>query len=69
MLVLSACGVLLLTYATAQFQKFSFDQGRAVRCFLLICGGRIMHLVVLCGYQGADIDSEYRPGSNTNKQM
>ena len=25
---------------------------------LPLCGGRIMHLIVLCGYQGADRDPE-----------
>ena len=35
-----------------------FDCGRAVRCVLPLGGGRVMHLVVLYGYQGADRDSE-----------
>ena len=49
--------VALPTFATAQFQRF-FDCGRAVRCVLLLGGGRVMHLVVLHGYQGADRDPE-----------
>ena len=47
----------LPSFATAQFQRF-FDCGRAVRCVLPLGGGRIMHLVVLYGYQGADRDPE-----------
>ena len=43
--------------ATAQFRAF-FDRGRIVRCTLLLGAGRIMHLVVLYGYQGADSDPE-----------
>ena len=35
-----------------------FDCGRAVRCVLSLGGGRVMHLVVLYGYQGADRDPE-----------
>ena len=34
------------------------DCGRAVRCLLRLGAGRFMHLVVLCGYQGADADLE-----------
>ena len=41
-LVLSAFAVLLSLF---------YDQGRAVRCVLPIGGGRVMHSVVLCGYQ------------------
>ena len=37
---------------------FFFDCGRAVRCVLPLGGGRVMHLVVLYGYQGADRDPE-----------
>ena len=47
----------LPSFATARFQSF-FDCGRAVRCVLPLGGGRIMHLVVLYGYQGADRDPE-----------
>ena len=47
----------LPTFATVQFKKF-FDCGRAVRCMLPLGVGRFMHLVVLCGYQGADADPE-----------
>ena len=47
----------LPSIATAQFQLF-FDCGTAVRCVLPLGGGRVMHLVVLYGYQGADRDSE-----------
>ena len=47
----------LPTFATAQFKSF-FDCGRAVRCMLPLASGRIMHLFVLYGYQGADADAE-----------
>ena len=47
----------LPSFATARFQSF-FDCGRAVRCVLPLGGGRIMHLVVLYGYHGADRDPE-----------
>ena len=47
----------LPTFATAQFKSF-FDCGRAVRCMLPFGSGRFMHLVVLYGYQGADVDAE-----------
>ena len=48
---------LSLPIATVQFQRF-FDCGRAVRCVLPLGGGRVMHLVVLYGYQGGDRDPE-----------
>ena len=35
-----------------------FDSGRAVRCMLPLGSGRFMYLVVLYGYQGADVDAE-----------
>ena len=47
----------LPSIAAAQFQRL-FDCGRAVRCVLPLGGGRVMHLVVLYGYQGADRDRE-----------
>ena len=47
----------LPTSATSQFKRF-FDCGRAVRCLVPIGSGRFMHLVVLYGYQGADVDAE-----------
>ena len=47
----------LPSFATARFQSF-FDCGRAFRCVLPLGGGRIMHLVVLYCYQGADRDPE-----------
>ena len=45
----------LPSFATAQFRSF-FDSGRAVRCMLPLGSGRFMHLVVLYGYHGADLD-------------
>ena len=47
----------LPSIATVQFHRFC-DCGRAVRCVLPLGGGRVMHLIVLCGYQGADRDPE-----------
>ena len=47
----------LPSFATARFQSF-FDCGGALRCVLSLGCGRIMHLVVLYGYQGADRDPE-----------
>ena len=47
----------LPTFATSQFKSF-FDCGRAVRCLVPIGSRRYMHLVVLYGYQGADVDAE-----------
>ena len=47
----------LPTFATAQFRRF-FDCGRAVRCLLPLGSGNFMHPVVLCGFQGADVDAE-----------
>ena len=47
----------LPTFATAQFKRF-FDYGRTVRCMLPLGFGSFMHLVVLHGYQGADVDAE-----------
>ena len=47
----------LPTLATSQFRRF-FDCGRAVRCLVPVGSGRFMHLVVLYGYQGADVDAE-----------
>ena len=53
------CGapLALPTFVTAQFRSF-FDCGRAVRCFLPLASGRFLHLCVLFGYQGADVDPE-----------
>ena len=47
----------LLSFATVQFKSF-FDCGRAVRCLLPLAAGRFMHLFVVYGFQGADVDSE-----------
>ena len=43
--------------ATSAFRQF-FELGRLVRCVLLLGGGRVMHLVVVYGYQGAEDDAE-----------
>ena len=47
----------LPTFATAQFKRF-LDCGRAVCCLVPLGSGRFMHLVVLYGYQCADVDAE-----------
>ena len=47
----------LPSFATSQFQRFC-DCGRAIKCLLPMGSGRIMHLAVLYGYQGADADAE-----------
>ena len=47
----------LPTFAAGQFRRF-FDCGRALRCLIPLGSGRFMHLVVLYGYQGADVDAE-----------
>ena len=45
------------TFATVGFSEF-LHLGRALRCHLPISGGRIIHLVVVYGFQGASTDSE-----------
>ena len=47
--------VAMPTFATAHFKRF-FDCGRAIRCLLPLGGGMCMNLVVLYGYQGADVE-------------
>ena len=47
----------LPTFATVGFSEF-FHLGRALRCLLPISGGRVIHLVVVYGFQGASTDSE-----------
>ena len=45
------------SFATSAFREL-FELGRLVRCVLPLGNGRVMHLVVVYGYQGADEDSE-----------
>ena len=45
------------SFATSAFRQF-FELGRLVRCALPLGNGRVMHLVVVYGYQGADNDAE-----------
>ena len=47
----------LHTIATVGFSQF-FQLGRALRCHLLVAGGRVVHLVVVYGFQGASTDPE-----------
>ena len=65
MLVMLGFGVISLwgapvslpTFATAQFKRV-FYCSRAVRWMLPLGCCRVLHLVVLYGYQGADCDAE-----------
>ena len=47
----------LPTVATVGSSEF-FHLGRALGCHLLVAGGRVVHLVVVCGFQGASTDPE-----------
>ena len=49
--------VAMPTFATAAFRKY-FGLGRLVRGVLPFGNGRLMHLVVAYGFQGADDDAE-----------
>ena len=57
MVSLRGAPISLPTFATVGFSKF-FHLGRALRCHLPISGGRIVHLVVVYGFQGASTDLE-----------
>ena len=43
--------------ATVGFSEF-FQHGRVFRCHLSVSGGRVVHLVVVYGFQGASTDPE-----------
>ena len=47
----------LPAFATSEFQEF-FGLGRALRVTLPTGKGRVLHLFVIYGYQGAEEDSE-----------
>ena len=47
----------LPTFATVGFSEF-FHLGRALRCHLPVSEGRVIHLVVVYGFQGASTDPE-----------
>ena len=47
----------LPSFATATFRRF-FELGKLVRCVLPIGQGKVMHLVAVYGFQGADDDAE-----------
>ena len=49
--------VAMPTFATAALRRY-FDLGRVVRCVLPLGKGRLMHMVVAYGFQGADEDAE-----------
>ena len=54
---LKGAPVSMPSFATSAFRRF-FELCRLVRCVLSLGNGRVMHLVVVYGYQGADDDSE-----------
>ena len=54
---LKGAPVSMPSFATSAFRRF-FELGRLVRCVLPLGNGRVMHLVVVYGYQGADEDAE-----------
>ena len=54
---LSGSPVAVPSSATTAFQRY-FDLGRLVHCVLPLGNGRLMHLVVAYGFQGADEDAE-----------
>ena len=47
----------LPTFATVGFSEF-FQLGRFLRCHLPVSGGRVVHHVVVYGFQGASTDPE-----------
>ena len=57
MVSLRGAPISLPTFATVGFSEF-FHLGRALRCHLPISRCRIIHLVVVYGFQGASTDSE-----------
>ena len=57
MISLKGALVAMPTLATTAFRRY-FDLGRLVRCVLPLGNGRLMHLVVAYGFQGADDDAE-----------
>ena len=54
---LNGAPVSMPTFATAAFKHF-FNLGRLVRSVVPLGGGRLMHLVVVYGFQGASDDAE-----------
>ena len=54
---LKGAPVSMPSFATSAFREF-FELGRLIRCVLPLANGRVMHLVVIYGYQGADEDAE-----------
>ena len=55
--ILKGAPISMPSFATSAFREF-FELGRLVRCVLPLGNGRVMHLVVVYGYQGADEDAE-----------
>ena len=45
------------TVAAVGFSEF-LHLGRALRCYLPVAGGRVVHLVVVCGFHRASTDPE-----------
>ena len=54
---LSGAHISLPSIATFGFSEF-FQLGRVLRCHLPVSGGRVVHLVVVYGFQGASTDPE-----------
>ena len=54
---LLGASISLPAFATVGFSEF-FHLGRALRCHLPLSGGRFVHLVFVCGFQGASTDPE-----------
>ena len=54
---LKGAPVSMPSFAISAFRQF-FELGRLVRCVLPLENGRVMHLVVVYGYQGAEDDFE-----------
>ena len=57
MVGLRGAPISLPTVATVGFSDF-FQLGGVLRCHLPVAGGRVVHLVVVCGFQGASTDPE-----------
>ena len=54
---LGCAPISLPTVATVGFSDF-FQVGRVLMCHLPVAGGRVVHLVVVYGFQGASTDPE-----------
>ena len=57
MVSLRGAPISLPSIATVGFSEF-FQLGRVLRCHLPVSGSRVVHLVVVYGFQGASADPE-----------